>query len=191
MNFDVEPGEFIQILHTGQGHWNTVSTVGVRHSEVQIFDSMYMCIPTMAKAQIANLLNTVESSVTVSFMDVQMQSGEYDCGLFSIAFATALVFEEWPGCFLFDQKEMRIHLLQCFERQQMSMFPIMKRRHSGAKVKSVEKIPIYCVCCMPELPNSIWIECSSCKEWYHSDTCVHVPKYQLKYASWHCAKCSK
>ena len=44
MNFDVEPGEFIQILHTGHGHWNTVSTVGVRHSEVQIFDSMYMCI---------------------------------------------------------------------------------------------------------------------------------------------------
>ena len=154
MNFDVEPGEFIQILHTGHGHWNTVSTVGVRHSEVQIFDSMYMCIPTMAKAQITNLLNTVESSVTVSFMDVQMQSGEYDCGLFSIAFATALVFGEWPGCFLFHQKEMRVHL-QCFECQQMSMFPIMKRRRSGAKVKSVEKVPIYCVFRMPELPNSI------------------------------------
>ena len=111
MNFDVEPGEFIQILHTGHGHWNTVSTIGVRHSEVQIFDSMYICIPTMAKAQIARLLNTEEASITVNFMDVQMQSGGYDCGLFSIAFATALVFGEQPGCSLFDQKEMGVHLL--------------------------------------------------------------------------------
>ena len=70
-----------------------------------------------------------------------MQSGGYDCRLFSIAFATALVFGEQPGCFLFDQKEMRDHLLQCLERQQMSMFPIMKRRCSGAKVKLVEEIP--------------------------------------------------
>ena len=75
MNFDVEPGEFVQILHTGHGHWNTVSTIGVRHSEVQIFDSMYICMPTMAKAQIASLLNTEEASITVNFMNVQMQSG--------------------------------------------------------------------------------------------------------------------
>ena len=70
MNFDVEPGEFVQILHTGHGHWNTVSTIGMRHSEVQIFDSMYMCVPTMAKAEIAGLLNTEEASITVNFMDV-------------------------------------------------------------------------------------------------------------------------
>ena len=102
MNFDVQPGEIIQILYTGQGHWNTVSTIGAKHAEVQVFDSMYMCVPTIAKAQIASLLNTEEASITVSFMDVQMQSGGYDCGLFSIAFATTLVFGEQPGCFLFD-----------------------------------------------------------------------------------------
>ena len=36
------------------------------------------------------------------FMDVQMQCGESDCGLFSIAFTTALVFGEPPGHILFD-----------------------------------------------------------------------------------------
>ena len=63
--------------------------------------SIYMCVTTMAKAQIASLLNTEEAYITVNFMDVQMQSGGYNCGLFSIAFATALVFREQPGCFPF------------------------------------------------------------------------------------------
>ena len=29
MAFDIMPGEFLQILHTSQGHWLTVSTTGV------------------------------------------------------------------------------------------------------------------------------------------------------------------
>ena len=82
MNFDVEPGEFVQILHTGHGHWNTISTIGMKHAEVQVFDSVYMCVPTIAKAQIAVLLTTEEPSIKLNFMDVQMQSGGYDCGLF-------------------------------------------------------------------------------------------------------------
>jgi len=42
-------------------------------------------------------------------------------------------------------------------------------------MSTIDEIPIYCTRHMPELPNSIWIECSSCKEWYHSDICVKVP----------------
>ena len=78
MNFDVEPGEFVQILHTGHGHWNTISTIGMKHAEVQVFDSMYMCVPTIAKAQIAVLLTAEEPSIKLNLMDVQMQSGGYD-----------------------------------------------------------------------------------------------------------------
>ena len=143
----------------------------------------------MAKAQIATLLATEEPAIKMKFM---MQSGAYDCGLFSIAFATALVLEEQPGAFLFNQQKMRAHLIKCLEHQEMSMFPTMRRRHMCLKVESVEEIPVYCICCMPELPNSKWIECSSCKGWYHSDTCVKVPpKYLATNALWHCAKCMK
>jgi len=177
MNSDVQRGEFVQILHTGHGHWMTVSTIGMKLAEVQAFDSMYMSVPTMAKAQIANLITTEESAINVLLMDVQMQSGGYDCGLFSIAFATALVFGKQPEHFLFDQQKMRAHLIECLERQELSMFPIKKRRCTGFKMKAVNEIPIYCICHMPELPNSTWIECSSCKEWYHSDTCVKVPTF--------------
>ena len=40
-------------------------------------------------------------------MDVQMQSGTYDCGLFAVAFATALAFGYNPGQYFFDQPSMR------------------------------------------------------------------------------------
>ena len=39
-----------------------------------------------------------------------MQSGTDDCGLFAIAFATALVHNEHPGKFLFKQDSMKQHL---------------------------------------------------------------------------------
>ena len=53
-----------------------------------MFDSMYMCLPTKVKAQIATLLATEQPAIKVNYMDVHMQSGGYDCGLFAIAFAS-------------------------------------------------------------------------------------------------------
>lgn len=128
-------------------------------------------VPTEAKTQIANLLATAQPAIKLNFMDVQMQSGGYDCGLFAIVFATVLVFGKQQGAFLFNQQKMRVHLVRCLEHRQMSMFPTKKRRRTGSKAKCVEEIQIYCICRMPELPDLNWIKCSSCKGWYHSDTC--------------------
>ena len=61
--------------------------------------NLYSHAPTMAKAQIATLLTTENAAIKLNFMDVQMQSGVNDCGLFSIAFATALVMGRQPGAF--------------------------------------------------------------------------------------------
>lgn len=61
MNFDVEHGEFVQVLHTGDGHWMTVATIGMKHAKVQASDSLYMRVSTMAKAQIAILLRNQPS----------------------------------------------------------------------------------------------------------------------------------
>ena len=115
MNFDVEPGEFVQILHNGHGHWLTISTVGNDHPQVEVYDSVYSCCPTLCKAQIAALLSTKQPAVQLKYMDVQMQAGGYDCGLFAIAFATAIVFGKQPGLFCFDQPKMREHYRKCLE----------------------------------------------------------------------------
>ena len=75
MRFNVEPGEFNQILHDDSSHWLTVSTIGVKHQEVQAFDSLYPSTSTSTKMQIANLLYTKQPHIKISFKDIQMQSG--------------------------------------------------------------------------------------------------------------------
>ena len=57
-----------------------------------------------------------------------MQSGSYDCGLFAIAFATALALGEKPELFSFEQSKMRTHLRQCLEKGEMEMFPVSRKR---------------------------------------------------------------
>ena len=54
-------------------------------------------------------------------------SGQAGCGLFAIAFATALLNGLHPGAYYFDQSLMRSHLLNWFERGEMELFPIIKR----------------------------------------------------------------
>ena len=179
MSFDIEPGEFVQILHNGHGHWLTISTVGNNHPQVQVYDSAYSCCPTICRAQIAALLATMQPAIELQYMDVQMQSGSYDCGLFAIAFATAIVLGKQPGLLLFEQSKMRQHLKKCLEEGTIKMFPV-KRMRWGMKVKCNESAPVYCSCRMPELSQTKWIECSGCKEWYHAGTCVKVEAKYLK-----------
>ena len=37
MNFDIEPAEFVQILHNDEGHWLTISTTGTSHPDVHVY----------------------------------------------------------------------------------------------------------------------------------------------------------
>ena len=151
MGFDVESGEFVQILHNGNGHWITVSNIGGKHQEIEVFDSLYVPITDSVKMRVACLLCTQEPQITLIHKNVQMQSGSADYGLFSIAFATALIFAKQPGEFLFNQSEMRPHLIKCFENKQMSMFPIKRTRRIGTaeKVKAVQLVDLMSKCTWP------------------------------------------
>ena len=189
-SFAVELGEFVQILHTGCGHWHVISTIGTKHAEVNIFDSMYSSYHS--KTQIASILATKEPAIKLKYIDVQMQSGQSDCGIFAIAFATALAHGLQPVNHIFQQNAMRNHLLNCLENGKMTMFPIKKVRRTAEKVKKIETIPVYCSCRMPELPNVNCIQCYACKEWFHIDMCVKVDKAFLNKTKlkWYCSLCS-
>ena len=104
--FSIEANEFVQILH-GAGHWLTISTIGTKHPNVFVYDSLYSSPPAVVKQQIAALLATPKSEIQLQYVDVQMQSGANDCGLFAIAFATALCLGELPGKYIFEQRAMR------------------------------------------------------------------------------------
>ena len=73
MNFAVQPGHFLQILNTSHRHWLTISTIGVQHPEIHVFDSLYNSIPRMAQAQIATIMCTQENTIEVKIIDVQQQ----------------------------------------------------------------------------------------------------------------------
>ena len=191
LSFDIEPGEFVQILHDDQGHWFAVSSVGTAHPQINVLDSLYSSVSSSAKLQISALLFTTHKQITLSFRDVQRQVGSSDCGLFAIAFATAIAFGLDPGGILFDQQKLRQHLLDCFEKRGMTMFPIRRPRRAAGRVKHIDTIPVFCICRLPKYTNSNWVQCSKCKEWFHSGTCVSVPEELLKSrkSPWFCKKC--
>ena len=186
LSYDIEGGEFVQILNNRRGHWITISTIGSPHPTVSVYDSMFRSAGTHVKAQVASLIHTQASDIVLDFMTVQMQSGGADCGLFAIANATALAFgDEPPGKFMYDQEKMRHHLWQCLEKRKMT-----KLRRLPRSVVTREPFHVYCICRMPEIfHNECWVECSKCKEWYH-DTCISIPDSALcRSAVWHCMLC--
>ncbi len=70
MSFEMQSGEFLQILHCNN-HWFTVSSMGSNQtSAVNVYDSMYDSIPALGKAQIACILKTSNDSILVNIMRV-------------------------------------------------------------------------------------------------------------------------
>ena len=101
LSFAIQTEEFIQILHTGYCHWVTVSTIGCKDGEINIFDSFPVALTSDLMNQIAALLATPKDTIKVKYIDTQMQSGSTDCGIFAVAFATALANGEPPGALIF------------------------------------------------------------------------------------------
>ena len=108
------------------------------------------------------------------YIDMVIQNGTADCGLFALASATALANGEEPGSFVFDQEQMRPHLIRCLETGKGERFPIKKSRRKLKKIKSTVKVPVFCTCRMPKRSDFAMIECSACRESFHVDICVDV-----------------
>ena len=71
LGFEVTRGEFVQILHTGRGHWVTISTIGCENSEVQVFDSMPPAVTSSIKKQIATLVRNEEKNIILRYNNVE------------------------------------------------------------------------------------------------------------------------
>ena len=168
--FKPETEDFVQILFDGREHWLAVSTVGTKADNVvMVYDSLYKSISSHTKQQVASLMNTrsSKSELNVNIMDIHMQSGTNDCGMFAIANATAnataIVHGISPGSQAYKQEDMRTHLAKCLIDGKLTPFPLVKRRRCKNQVKSSQYVKLYCICRMPEDPKLKMIECTNCK----------------------------
>ena len=109
---------YLQIVHSRNSHWILVSSIGCQRGEVKVYDSLYDRVDDATKKKIEK---TFGSKVKFVVRIVQKQQGYKDCGLFSLAFATHLAFGKTR--FEFKQDCMHQHLVECIEKQHISVFP--------------------------------------------------------------------
>ena len=110
---------------------------------------------------IAQLLQCPDEYIQINIVNVDVQEGNVDCGLFALANITAFLNEVDVSMITFNQKQ---HLVSCFEKKTPEVFPVESLRSKRCrKVIKQYKLYIYCTCRLPD-DGSLMIECTACKE---------------------------
>jgi len=113
----------IQIIHCRErSHWVTATTIGCEVGEIKVYDSLYTALDKASIVVVSRLFKCKERSCKITVVCPQKQVGASDCGLFAIAFATSVAITR-KVMERYDQRRMRMHLVSCIEKQEMSMFP--------------------------------------------------------------------
>lgn len=188
--FDLQPGEFVQILNVDQSHWLCVARIGSLVDKIQVYDSLYQSLPMAVKECVAGIVSTQNHALTFQYMNVQRQCNLADCGLHAIAVLTSLCHGVDPTAVTFDPKRLRPHFVACLRKKCMTMFPILrKHRGSSARYKKTEELQVYCTCRKP-YSKSRMASCDKCGEWFHQN-CEAIPDevFLLTNPAWSCHNC--
>ena len=110
----------IEIIYSRDSHWIVATTMMCKNDEVLVYDSVFNFLDDDTVGIIRNLFGCDN----VKMVECQKQHGSNDCGLFSIANATAIVNGIDPKKLKYIQSDMRTHLLQCFQQGMMTVFPL-------------------------------------------------------------------
>ena len=97
-------------------------------SQKQVYDSLIY-----PKESIINFFQVIlpnEEKVLVSFENVQQQIGGNDCGLFALAFAISLCYNDVPSLMFYDQISLRNHYAKCIEDNEIQSFLSKPKRGS-------------------------------------------------------------
>ena len=77
---------------------------------------------TKTKQAILNMFKKV-GQVKINSVNMQTQRGGTDCRLFAIAVVTSLGYGDNPAKSIFQQENLREHLLKCLESGNLKIFP--------------------------------------------------------------------
>ena len=123
-NFDVITGELIQILHTGGNHWVCISSIGCPRGHVNLYDSLFHeMVKDEVEEQVISLL--ADDFVKLNVVPVHQRQNGSDCGVFTSAYATCLVYMSDPAAVQFVIPKMRPHLSKCLKAGKMEPFPLV------------------------------------------------------------------
>lgn len=148
LSFDVQRGQFVQVLNVSRSHWITVSNIGCKPAAIAVYDSMPSgYIPRRTKDVIASIVFSNEKAITLQFIAVQSQHGSNDCGLFALAFAASLCA---PQSTTNVQHRLREHLLTCFENMTILPFPQTSRERKQPPLLREVSLELFCQCRLPE-----------------------------------------
>ena len=145
---------------------------------------MYLRPTFCTLKQIASIVKSKQIQLKIFLERAQCQKNKVDCGIYAIAYLTNTSTKKYSG-----SKELRKHLIHCFEQGVMSPFP------STASQKELRPLRmdlhIYCSCRLPFLLEHMeegdvppeackkMIQCDFCNHWYHC-SCVDVSCDQWK-----------
>ena len=119
-----------------------------------------------------------DRGLTLHNVPVQQQSGITDCGVFAVAFAYHAAIGDELERIIFDQGQMRKHLLRCFEKKELSRFPHKLLRSRGECKFQYIALHCYDHCKLPESYDNL-LGCDSFDQWYHYIT------------AWFCKNCQQ
>ena len=101
----------IQIIYlSNRLHQCVASIISCTKNEVKAYDSVFSSPDSEMRTTCLNLFD-IYKKPKFSYLPVQQQEGGDDCGVFSIAFATALLHEQDLVNVQFVHSGMRPHLL--------------------------------------------------------------------------------
>ena len=166
-----------------QNHWITVSTIGAEQDTVKIYDSAMQKPSESTLNKIACYHKGKGEFLTFEHMHVQIQPNGYDCGPYSVAFATALLSGLDPTQLSF--KNPRNHMKECIISRVISEFPSSKTRRTKAPNFKLT-LKLYCYCRGIEIDKMV--VCDECDNWYHVN-CVCKTGEILPEGLWFCRNC--
>ena len=190
---DSRKHEVVQVLNSGNNHWVAISTLGCSIGVVHWLDSMHCGPSSQLKVIVSDLLQCPKDRIQIKMLNVQLQSGGSDCGLFALANITAALDGVDPSSLHFIQNLMRTHLVTCLEQKDPRPFPLdpSKRQARSPKILDTQTLRIYCVCRLPDNGN-LMVMCIKCHKWFHK-SCTDVrdkSASDLKKIDWNCISCS-
>ena len=117
--------KMLQIVHCdSRHHWIVATTIGNKRDagEVLVYDSIFKNVDRETRKNICNIFQLLPVS-NIKVVKTKKQIGTKDCGLFAIAYATALALGQDPSKLSFHQESMRSHFVACLVQDELMPFP--------------------------------------------------------------------